>query len=92
MGCNYTHKFISKALFILAFSLLLLSQETLSQSKEDIIIKATQFYRKDDPFVYNGISFFNALYNPNFNRNDSTRNYWLKKFHDYGVNVIRVWG
>jgi hypothetical protein len=55
-------------------------------------IRGTEFYLDNERFVYNGISFFNAIYNPAFNENDSIRDWWLKKFRKYGVNVIRVWG
>ena len=92
MNLDHKQNRTAKVLIILTLAFLLHHPGCLCQNKEDIIIKGTQFYWKDDPFVYNGISFFNAIYNPDFNHNDSTRNYWLKKFHRYGINVIRVWG
>jgi hypothetical protein len=43
------------------------------------------------PFHLHGLSFFNALYNPNFNRNRQSRGHWLDKFQEYGINSLRVW-
>ncbi len=43
------------------------------------------------PFPFTGVSFFNALYNPAFNRSHAERQQWLAKFRRYGINVIRVW-
>lgn len=44
------------------------------------------------PFPFTGISFFNAIYNPTFNRSSAERMKWLEKFRRYGINVLRVWG
>jgi len=44
-----------------------------------------------EPFPFTGISFFNAPYNPNFNRSSAVRRQWLAKFQRYGINVIRIW-
>ena len=92
MFFNKISKFIYKVSLLITLSFLLSYTGSFCQSTEDLMIKETQFFMKGDPFVYNGISFFNAIYNPEFNRSDSTRSYWLKKFRNYGVNVIRVWG
>lgn len=43
------------------------------------------------PFPLTGLSFFNALYNPTFNKNAAERMRWLKHFRDYGVNTLRIW-
>lgn len=58
----------------------------------DIKVSGTQFVRDGKPFVYTGISFFNAIYNPTFNRDSQTRREWMGKFRRYGINVLRVWG
>lgn len=42
-------------------------------------------------FPLTGVSFFNALYNPSFNKSDDERRRWLRTFLDYGVNTLRVW-
>lgn len=42
-------------------------------------------------FPYTGMSFFNAIYNPAFNKTQAERKNWLTKFQRYGVNMIRVW-
>ena len=37
------------------------------------------------------MSFFNAIYNTNFNASSESRGVWIKKFPSYGINVLRVW-
>ncbi|HBY58973.1 MAG TPA: hypothetical protein DEH78_04080 [Solibacterales bacterium] len=54
-------------------------------------IRDTGFTLDGKPFPFTGVSFFNAVYNAEFNRNEETRRAWLEKFSRYGVNVIRVW-
>jgi hypothetical protein len=44
------------------------------------------------PFPLTGLSFFNALYNPAFNRGSAERLAWLQTFRDNGVNFLRVFG
>ncbi len=56
-----------------------------------ISIKGTRFLLNGEPFPLTGVSFFNAIYNPEFNRDSATRRQWLAKFQKYGVNLIRVW-
>lgn len=51
-------------------------------------VAGARFLMKGQPFPYTGISFFNALYNPTFNENSATRRAWLRKFRDYGINVL----
>ena len=92
MFVNNNSKIYLKVIVILTLFLSSFHPASFCQSKGELIVKGTQFFMNDNPFVYNGVSFFNAIYNPEFNRNDSTRNYWLKKFRNYGVHVIRVWG
>jgi hypothetical protein len=43
------------------------------------------------PFPLTGVSFFNALYNPAFNRSAGERERRLRTFLDWGVNTLRVW-
>jgi hypothetical protein len=43
------------------------------------------------PFPLTGVSFFNALYNPTFNRSAGERERRLRTFRDWGVNTLRVW-
>ena len=63
-----------------------------AQSQHALKIKDLGFTLDEKPFHYTGISFFNAIYNPTFNKDDDSRNTWLKKLKDHGINVIRVWG
>jgi hypothetical protein len=43
------------------------------------------------PFGFRGLSFFNALFNECFNRDDRGRQDWLAKFGAHGVTALRVW-
>ena len=58
---------------------------------DDITVSGTRFLLNGKPFPYTGVSFFNAIYNPSFNKNSEERVKWLRKFRKYGVNVLRVW-
>ncbi|MCX2739510.1 cellulase family glycosylhydrolase [Pontibacter anaerobius] len=79
---------------LLLLSLLIcffLSSAVSAQSQHEITISNTSFFRNGDPFHYTGIGFFNALYNPAFNKSGEDRGQWLDKFNKYGINVLRVW-
>ena len=54
-------------------------------------IRGTGFYLDEKPFPYTGVSFFNAIYNPEFNRSSEVRRQWIAKFGRYGINVFRIW-
>lgn len=62
-----------------------------AQSNEDIRVDGLGFTFQGQPFHYTGVSFFNAIYNPSFNRSSQERKEWLQKFKNYGINVIRIW-
>ena len=57
----------------------------------DLSISGTRFQLDGKPFPYTGVSFFNAIYNTNFNASSEARVGWLKKFQSCGINVLRVW-
>ncbi|HVF27852.1 MAG TPA: hypothetical protein VM943_06415 [Pyrinomonadaceae bacterium] len=58
----------------------------------ELTVSGTTFMRAGQPFPFTGISFFNAIYNPTFNKDSATRKEWMRKFQRYGINVLRVWG
>jgi len=58
----------------------------------ELTVKETRFYLDGKPFPFTGISFFNAIHNPAFNKSQADRKKWLEKFGNYGVNVLRIWG
>ncbi len=53
-----------------------------------IAIAATRLTLDGRPFFFQGLSFFNAIYNPAFN---ADRELWLRKFLASGVNALRIW-
>lgn len=57
----------------------------------EITIAGTRFQLNGEPFPYTGVSFFNAIYNPTFNRSSAERTEWMQKFLRHGINVLRVW-
>lgn len=59
---------------------------------EELTVSGTRFLLDGKPFPYTGVSFFNAIYNTNFNASTEARGAWLKKFQSYGINVLRAWG
>lgn len=57
----------------------------------ELTVSGTRFQLDGKPFPYTGVSFFNAIYNSNFNASSEARVVWLKKFQSYGINMLRVW-
>lgn len=57
----------------------------------EITTAGTDFKVDGAPFPFTGVSFFNAVFNPTFNRDSATRREWLRKFRSYGINVLRIW-
>ena len=78
-------------LVILLVSVPLSAQVADREVGHTLTISGTRFLMDGKPFPYAGLSFFNAIYNPTFNRDTATRQQWLKKFREYGINVLRVW-
>lgn len=62
-----------------------------SGSAAAITVEGTQFRMDGKPFPYTGYSFFNAIYNGDFNRSAESRRGWLAKFKTHGINVLRIW-
>ena len=54
-------------------------------------VNGSQLYLDDKPFYFQGLSCFNAIYNPTLNADPQARIHWLKKFLSNGINVLRVW-
>jgi SAM-dependent methyltransferase len=66
-------------------------QDAISQSQITLSVRGTGFEMNQKPFEFTGVSFFNAIYNPEFNRSSEVRREWIRKFNDYGINVLRIW-
>lgn len=83
---------MKKILLLLSLkACLIFTPAAYAQGQHEITIANTSFLRNGEPFHYTGIGFFNALYNPAFNKSAQERNQWLDKFSKYGINVLRVW-
>ena len=78
-------------LLVLTLALLLTGGRVAVAQKNELTVQGTQFLLNGQPFPFTGISFFNAIYNPAFNKNSAERKAWLTKFQRYGINVLRVW-
>jgi hypothetical protein len=57
----------------------------------ELTVSGTRFLLDGQPFPYTGVSFFNAIYSPAFNRSSADRKAHLQRFQRYGINVLRVW-
>jgi hypothetical protein len=55
-------------------------------------IDGTRLLMGGKPFPLQGLSFFNAIYNPAFNAGRAAKRHWLRKFQANGINLIRIWG
>lgn len=64
---------------------------TDSQRTHELSIDGVRLLLDGQPHYFQGLSFFNALYNPSFNADAAARNAWLAKFGANGVNALRVW-
>jgi len=60
-------------------------------TRHTITVKGTHFLVNGEPFPFTGYSFFNAVFNPTFNRSPESRREWLARFQKYKINVLRVW-
>ncbi|MHB0859097.1 MAG: hypothetical protein ACYC5M_16205 [Anaerolineae bacterium] len=54
-------------------------------------IQGTHLLMDGQPFYFQGLSFFNAPYNPTFNRSREEGVRWLQKFRANGINALRIW-
>src|SRR3712207_3922310 len=66
-----------------------------AQTTNEINVSGTTFLLNGTPFPYTGVSFFNAIYNPNFNRSAEELLKRMQKFRLCCINVLRVsalWG
>jgi hypothetical protein len=76
---------------LVALLCLLCSNYANAQVKNVLTIRGTGFELNGKPFEFTGISFFNALYNPEFNKSSEVRRKWIQQFNNSGINVLRVW-
>lgn len=56
-----------------------------------LTVEGMKLYLDGKEFKLQGLSFFNALHNPDFNQSREIRLEWLKKYKSYGINMLRVW-
>jgi len=56
-----------------------------------LTIEGARLLLDGKPFYFQGLSFFNAVYNPSFNQSADQRLEWLHKFKENGINTLRVW-
>lgn len=56
-----------------------------------LVVSGTGFLADGKHFPFTGVSFFNAIFNPAFNRGPEQRRRWMQRFLRHGINVLRVW-
>lgn len=54
-------------------------------------VDGTRLLLEGRPFHFQGLSFFNAIYNPAFHESPAARGRWLDIFKENGVTALRVW-
>jgi hypothetical protein len=64
--------------------------QSAAETKHEITVSGACFMLNGAPFPYTGISFYNAIYNPAFNKSSAERRKWMGKFQQYGINVLRI--
>ncbi len=62
-----------------------------SPAMRRLSVEGTRLLLDGQFFYWQGLSFFNALYNPTFNASADARSHWLRVFDDNGINALRVW-
>jgi Cellulase (glycosyl hydrolase family 5) len=83
---------IGKNLSVALLTLLLLFPVARAATPPHVLtVRETRFLMDGGPFPFTGYTFFNAVFNPTFNRSFAIRRQWLAKFQRYGINVIRIW-
>ncbi len=81
-----------KIVVILIYIFLFFSNDPgLCQEKSVIRINGNGFEMGGKPFEFTGISFFNAIFNDEFNKSAEIRRKYLGKFRETGINVLRIW-
>ena len=63
----------------------------MTHSTRVLSIQDTRLLLDGRPFGFQGLSFFNALFNPIFNQSAAERLRWLRAFRDTGISALRVW-
>jgi hypothetical protein len=63
----------------------------MSTSSPVLRVQGTRLLLDGEPFYLQGLSFFNAVFNPAFNHGEDERLSWLRKFRGNGINMLRVW-
>ena len=58
---------------------------------KELTISGRGFRLSNHMFHFQGLSFFNALYNTAFNRSPEDMARWLRTFKANGVTVLRIW-
>jgi hypothetical protein len=81
----------TRIIVILVANCLLFSFNARSQTGNVLTVNGHRFELNGKPFEFTGLSFFNAIYNPEFNSSSESRQKYLKQFREYGINVLRVW-
>jgi hypothetical protein len=76
---------------LLLVASLILICSAVAQPGSELTVHGTEFRLDGKPFAFTGISFFNAIYNPTFNKTPEEQRQWLDKFRKYGINVLRIW-
>jgi hypothetical protein len=78
-------------ILLLAGAVVVSAAEAPGGAPHEIAVAGTRFQVNGRPFPYTGLSFFNAIYNPAFNKSSEDRVRWFRVFKQHGINVLRIW-
>lgn len=56
-----------------------------------VTVSGTRVLYNGEPYPYQGLSFFNVLYNDALNESDATVARWLDRFKSWGITALRIW-
>ena len=76
---------------MLSLGTFIFCSSSYGQGKNKLTVEGRNFELNGEKFEFTGVSFFNAIYNPEFNKDSETRREWIRKFKESGINVLRVW-
>ena len=68
-----------------------MSSDGLMARNGVLAVEGTRLLMDGQFFGFRGLSFFNAVFNDCFNRDDQRRQAWLATFQANGVTAVRVW-
>jgi hypothetical protein len=84
---NQMVNFVSWLFCLLLLTGIFSPAQLRDQGKNTITINETRFELNGKHFEFKGVSFFNAIYNTEFNKSSEGRRQLTGKYNEYGIQV-----